>query len=621
MSILNNIEFNKSKYFILLSGIIIFTFHQFIFLHYLSIGTFHFDFQSVFSRLTFGKIWFLKNGLTIPWFTPHICCGAPYYANPQSEFYSPIQFLFLFLKPLTTIKVIFFTYSLLSYFGSYLLLKNIFKLSKNASLIGSTIFLFNHYFAFHYLSGHIGWGLFSLIPIFFYVAAMSFNSTNKQHSLFLIISSAIIFAIMMHSGGTRIIMEILVSIYFLTILHLIKYKDFRFILNISLSVLIGLLISSSKIYAAWSFVSGLSRDVQPLEFKGYLDFISHFFNSFFLFQKSSVEYVSVSANLTIEEHSFSVSIIPLIILIIYLRNFPEITKDKFKLTLSYILFFSVLILIYLNFPNTFFGSLVRKIPFISNDWISLRMLAPLIVLFMVISAKLFDCIKFKKQNFITFLFISIIIIQNLLFDKNKLYQIFTHSEAAIGKYLNLDINKENVNQYKIDSIITVLGKDSKFDGPKQHDFFLNNESIQLCYFSIFGYNLEALRPIVSKLVFESHETLRVRKDIVMLNKRDKVMNVYRGNPLLEKDNRLNFVNPSCYLNPKENSCENNYFFKIKDKESLIKFLNYKPFKFKHLKTQIVFNYLSIIMFFITIMYFFYFIIFYLIKKNPSRNKF
>ena len=175
----------------------------------------------MFSRLTFGKIWFLKNGLTIPWFTPHICCGAPYYANPQSEFYSPIQFLFLFLKPLTTIKVIFFTYSLLSYFGSYLLLKNIFKLSKNASLIGSTIFLFNHYFAFHYLSGHIGWGLFSLIPIFFYVAAMSFNSTNKQHSLFLIISSAIIFAIMMHSGGTRIIMEILVSIYFLTILHLI----------------------------------------------------------------------------------------------------------------------------------------------------------------------------------------------------------------------------------------------------------------------------------------------------------------------------------------------------------------------------------------------------------------
>ena len=160
MHILNKIKNDRSKYFFLIAAIVIFAFHQFIFLHYLNIGSFHFDFQSAFSRLTFGKIWFLKNGLSVPCFTPSICCGAPYFANPQSEFYSPIQFLFLFLKPLTTIKVTFFLYSLLSFIGSYLLLRNIFKLSINASLIGSTIFLFNHYFAFHFLSGHIGWDYF-----------------------------------------------------------------------------------------------------------------------------------------------------------------------------------------------------------------------------------------------------------------------------------------------------------------------------------------------------------------------------------------------------------------------------------------------------------------------------
>ena len=108
----------------------------------------------------------LKNGLSVPWFTPHICCGAPYYANPQSEFYSPIQFLFLFFKPLTTFKIVFVCYSFISFVGFFLVLRKIFKLSYYAALIGSTIFLFNHYFAFHYLSGHIGWGLFSIIPIF-----------------------------------------------------------------------------------------------------------------------------------------------------------------------------------------------------------------------------------------------------------------------------------------------------------------------------------------------------------------------------------------------------------------------------------------------------------------------
>ena len=52
--------------------------HQIIFLDYLNFGKYHFDFQSTLSRLTFGKIWFFKNGLSVPWFTPHICCGLPF---------------------------------------------------------------------------------------------------------------------------------------------------------------------------------------------------------------------------------------------------------------------------------------------------------------------------------------------------------------------------------------------------------------------------------------------------------------------------------------------------------------------------------------------------------------
>ena len=194
---------NKNKALFISLAVLIFAIHQIMFLSYLNIGSFHFDYQSALSRLIFGKIWFLKNGLTIPWFTPHICCGAPFFSNPQSEFYSPIQFLFLFLKPLTTFKVIFFIYSFLGYLGSFLILRRIFELTSNAALIGSTIFLFNHYFAFHYLSGHIGWGLFSIIPIFFYISAISLDQTNKKYSFFLITSSALIFAVMMHSGGNR----------------------------------------------------------------------------------------------------------------------------------------------------------------------------------------------------------------------------------------------------------------------------------------------------------------------------------------------------------------------------------------------------------------------------------
>ena len=144
-------------------------------------------------------------------------------------------------------------------------------------------FLFNHYFSFHYLSGHIGWGLFSIIPIFFYISALSFFKTNKKYSFFLIICASLIFAMMMHSGGSRIIMEILVSIFFLTILHLINFKDLKIIIYIGLSVLIGLMISSSKIYAAWSFVENLSRETSPIYFNNIKVLFLYFLIFSFLF--------------------------------------------------------------------------------------------------------------------------------------------------------------------------------------------------------------------------------------------------------------------------------------------------------------------------------------------------
>ena len=38
--------------------------------------------------------------------------------------------------------------------------------------------------------------------------------------------------------------------------------------------------------------------------------------------------------------------------------------------------------------------------------------------------------------------------------------------------------------------MSIFDEDFQFNGPKQHDFFLENKSIQFCYYSILGYNLE-----------------------------------------------------------------------------------------------------------------------------------
>jgi hypothetical protein len=243
------------------------------------------------------------------------------------------------------------------------------------------------------------------------------------------------------------------------------------------------------------------------------------------------------------------------------------------------------------------------------------MLAPLIILFSILTAMMFDKISLKKRNTFTIIFLSIIIIQNLSFDRNKLYNLFSHTN--LEDLLNYEVSRSNIDEYNIEKILTILDKDSKVDGPKQHDFFLENESIQFCYFSVFGYSLEALKPVVKPLIFNHHVIWTIKDEFSNDQNFNQTMNVYKGDPFFERNGNLNFINPSCYLNPEENNCKENFLFKATNKEELTKFLNYKPFEFKQLKLQVFFNYLSLITFIFTLISFFYFLI--AIKKTPSKK--
>ena len=622
-----DIFFNKKIYFFFTSLFIIFVYNL-IFLPYLDTGFFHYDFQSFLTRFIFGKIWFLKNGLSVPWFGPHICCGIPFYGDPESQYYSLNQILFLFLHPLSAMKTIFILYSLIAFYGTYLLLKKTFLLSYNSSLLGSTLFLFNNYVSFHYLSGHMSWGIFSAIPFYFYLSSIpcNANDNDKFRLIFYILISGLFLALMIHSGGTRMIVEIMLSLYFITLLHVYRFKSFKILIFITISTILGLLISSSKIFAAWSFVSGISRDLPPLYFKNFADFISVFFQFFFLVPDDEIFYKleNVSALLGIEEFSFNVSVVPLILSILFIRTIPSIPKNNIQKLSLMAIFLGILIIILLNFSNTDVGQLVQKIPIITTDWITFRLLAPLIFLLIIFSSFVLERLKFKKENLIIISLIFIIFFQNFIFDKNKLLGGFMFSLKPL---FNHDISSKNVDDYKIENIISITGEKNEFTGPKQHYHFLENESMTFCYFSNFGYDLEYLAPIVQDLIFNSKINLTPRKDIDLYenpslsrypekNLRGAIL--YRGDPLKEKNGKLNFINPACYLYPNENNCKDNFHFKDYEKKELIKFLNYRPYKFNLSQTQILLNYLSVILFLGSVIYILVWILYLKIKKNPSK---
>ena len=77
-----------------------------------------------------------------------------------------------------------------------------------------------------------------------------------------------------------------------------------------MAVLIGLMISSSKIYAGWSFVGELEREVSVLYFKSIRHFISVFLISFSCHLERAIgnDVAKFDVLLSIEELSFNLSI-------------------------------------------------------------------------------------------------------------------------------------------------------------------------------------------------------------------------------------------------------------------------------------------------------------------------
>ena len=119
--------FDQKSTVVVISLVVLFV-HQLIFqkLFPTSRGLLGHDFQQIMNYFIFGKFWFDKNFLSIPWFTPTICCGLPFFSDPQSMFYSIPQSIFiLFDDPILSIKLTFLFYSLIAYLGMFFLTKKL----------------------------------------------------------------------------------------------------------------------------------------------------------------------------------------------------------------------------------------------------------------------------------------------------------------------------------------------------------------------------------------------------------------------------------------------------------------------------------------------------------------
>ena len=154
---------NNRIFFLLLLNIVYLT----IFIRFFpnKLGGLGHDYAYWFPRMIAGTYWYMQNGLlSIPWFTPALNGGNLLYADPESIYFSVPQFLTFFVDPLASITITFVIFSFVGLWGFYWVLHKIFHCDFWSSLLGAALFLFNSFFTYRMIVGHLPYHAYMLMP-------------------------------------------------------------------------------------------------------------------------------------------------------------------------------------------------------------------------------------------------------------------------------------------------------------------------------------------------------------------------------------------------------------------------------------------------------------------------
>jgi len=599
----------KNFYFLLLA-LTIFLVHQLIYQDFfpnknLMLGN---DYSLFLPQFIFGKVWFNNNFISIPWFSPSFCCGLPFYGDPQTMYYSIQQLFFLFFSPLTSLKLMYLFFSFSCFLGTFLLLHKSFNRNIYISLIAATLFLYNGFFNYRFIIGHVTYINFIFIPLYCYLLIKSFETKNNiTKSIFYILVSSLLLTHIIQSSLGPIAIIVVLSIIFVISIHVYVKEKLKIIYYLVLSFIIAFLIAASKINASLSFLSNFPREYPPIVFENYYEFLSNVFNSFFLYSDAakfnSNAIIDLPYKIGPEELEYSVTILPLIIFSIFIFNLKKFNIKKFtkeKLIAVLIMIILVLFITSINISNNEIGTFFRKLPLIKSSWVNYRFISILILPLIIVSCLVIDKIIVKENNIkiFTFLCLLLVLFHNYYYKKD-FYHNQNYNPESFEK---IHINKEKIKNLKIKDTVLVTDKNNKIlTSLQRNNLFIHELSPLLCIQPLFGYNLK----------FMPKNNLKFEKK----NKIGENLFYYTGNPKSIIDDKLNFLNPSCFIFPEENNCLPGDMFKKSQINELENFLNYKNFKFKLSKLQKIFNYVSLIILIFSLC----FIIYYLIKKVISNK--
>jgi hypothetical protein len=532
-----------------------------------------------------GFYWFQNNGLrALPWFTPSFCGGMPLLANPATFYLSTAQFFAFLAGPLAGVRLTLLLFGALGYWGFYYLLTNVYRVRPWPALLGGALFLFNGFYVYRFIVGHLEFHAFMLVPLTAYLLLAEPPSVplRRWRQGRNVLAAALLIGYMFVAGMTQLMIPALMTIILFALVKKVLDPDFSlrpFILGFALAGLISLGLSAAKLTAALAFLANFPRDSYPLPGVEGLGRLLGLIGRVLAFGGDGIDGRNILSNSrwSMERHEFEygIGLVPFLLLGIGLlpvvwrwRNLRSVLaffRPGARLALLGI-FLLLAVPVLLNYYTPAWNAFLKTLPIIKNLSNFLRWLAIYIPMLILAAVLVLDRAELFRGQVIRIVWagLALLLVQNLIVDRG-FYHAQPYDPARIEAAYLAARNQGGPPQ--VTSLVVNVDADGKpaLTG-ERNDSLANGQSQLLCYEPMFGFRLEFL----------------------------PFKNIHPG-PVLDNDGKVfNFKNPACYLYPAENDCEPGGHFRLDQLDELNSFTAYSPFPYQKSLVQKLADWVSLL---------------------------
>jgi hypothetical protein len=146
-----------------------------------------------------------------------------------------------------------------------LLLRHTFALQEVAAVFGAALFLFNGFFAYRMIIGHLSYHSFMMLPLIGYLLLQPLITSSRLKELAMAVITALLSSYVIFSGGVHLLLPMTLAVLAVFILAVISRRQLKSpMFRAGVAVSLTLLICATKLHVDLATLDNFSRDYYRL---------------------------------------------------------------------------------------------------------------------------------------------------------------------------------------------------------------------------------------------------------------------------------------------------------------------------------------------------------------------